>query len=473
MALKILLADDNLTAQNMGKKILTEAGYEVIAVSNGAQAMKRIASDKPDLAVLDVYMPGYSGLELCERIRNTHETAATPVVLSVGKMEAFQSEEGTRVRANGVIVKPFEASELLAMIKKLAEEVPADRPATGSAEESAQPPENAIAAEPVDSEPELHARIEVPQEIAATPAIGMDLINEPAQPPASDAQPASAEVPASAPLVEEPAGPIEFEVEHHHEPAPSEPYNGPRLHAAEGLSGVFEVEPSGSSPAMLEAAAVTPDSFATPAPEGFETFAAEAPAVSQPKEAAHHAAGFEHGAAFEPFPALEPVMDTPAASHPWPAPDFEQTSAAPVPVESIPEPAVVSAVPAAVPEPMPELAPPDFHPQASVPAAASPVWEAEEVGVEPNDSSVSLHDEMVRSGMNSLSAWEAHVPAQEAASSDPLAYSHSDSEASEAEVTEIPADPTRIASIVDQVLERMKPDLIAAITRELEKNKNQ
>ena len=64
MALKILLADDSTTAQNMGKKILTEAGYEVVAVSNGAAAVKKIAEHKPDMIVLDVYMPGYTGLEV-------------------------------------------------------------------------------------------------------------------------------------------------------------------------------------------------------------------------------------------------------------------------------------------------------------------------------------------------------------------------------------------------------------------------
>ena len=64
MALKILLADDSMTAQNMGKKILVENGYEVITVSNGAAAMKKLASEKPDAAILDIYMPGYSGLEV-------------------------------------------------------------------------------------------------------------------------------------------------------------------------------------------------------------------------------------------------------------------------------------------------------------------------------------------------------------------------------------------------------------------------
>ena len=51
-----------MTAQNMGKKILIEAGFKVVAVSNGAMAMKKIASEKPDVLVLDVFMPGYSGL---------------------------------------------------------------------------------------------------------------------------------------------------------------------------------------------------------------------------------------------------------------------------------------------------------------------------------------------------------------------------------------------------------------------------
>ena len=106
MALKILLADDSMTAQNMGKKILTQAGYEVIPVSNAAAAVKKIAEKKPDLAVLDVYMPGYTGLEVCERLRNAQETTSMPVLLTVGKMETFNHQEATRVQADGIIIKP-------------------------------------------------------------------------------------------------------------------------------------------------------------------------------------------------------------------------------------------------------------------------------------------------------------------------------------------------------------------------------
>ena len=117
--MKILLADDSMTAQNMGKKILTDAGYEVVAVSNGAAAVKKIAEQRPDMAVLDVYMPGYTGLEVCERLKTAHDTTHMPVLLTVGRMEPFKPEEGNRVKADGIIIKPFEASDLLAAIQKI------------------------------------------------------------------------------------------------------------------------------------------------------------------------------------------------------------------------------------------------------------------------------------------------------------------------------------------------------------------
>lgn len=123
MARKILLADDSVTAQNMGRKILADAGYEVITVNNGSAALKKIAEQKPDLIILDVYMPGYSGLEVCLRLKEATETARTPVLLTVGKLEPFKPEEAKRVRAEGFIVKPFEASELLSVLSKLEDKI--------------------------------------------------------------------------------------------------------------------------------------------------------------------------------------------------------------------------------------------------------------------------------------------------------------------------------------------------------------
>jgi CheY-like chemotaxis protein len=112
----------------MGKKILGEAGHEVMTVSNGAAAMKKISEERPDLIILDIYMPGYTGLEVCQRVKESRDIARTPVLLTVGKLEPFKKDDARRVRAEAVVVKPFEASELMAAVNKIAEYV-VSRPA--------------------------------------------------------------------------------------------------------------------------------------------------------------------------------------------------------------------------------------------------------------------------------------------------------------------------------------------------------
>ncbi len=123
MARRILLADDSVTAQNMGRRILTDAGYEVVSVNNGSAALKKIAESRPDIIVLDVYMPGYGGLEVCQRVKEGAETARIPVLLTVGKLEPFKPEEARRVGADAFIVKPFEATELLTALTKLEDKI--------------------------------------------------------------------------------------------------------------------------------------------------------------------------------------------------------------------------------------------------------------------------------------------------------------------------------------------------------------
>ena len=123
MARRILLADDSVTAQNMGRRILTDAGYEVVTVNNGSAALKKIAENKPDLIVLDVYMPGYGGLEVCQRVKENPETRRIPVLLTVGKLEPFKADEARRVGADSFIIKPFEATELLTVLTKLEDKI--------------------------------------------------------------------------------------------------------------------------------------------------------------------------------------------------------------------------------------------------------------------------------------------------------------------------------------------------------------
>ena len=209
MSLRILFADDNVTAQNMARKILTDAGYHVVAVSNGAAAVKKIAEQKPDIIILDIFMPGYSGLEVCEKVRGSIETLKTPVLLTVGKMEPYKPEDGHRVKADGVIVKPFEASDLLAIVKRFEERI-SQEPARvrqpvlveGSREEEG------AAESPVELPREHHvasaapkSMVEVPDHMATVSAFSDLLGTEPSlstnrlEPPAAGVSIASGRTP--------------------------------------------------------------------------------------------------------------------------------------------------------------------------------------------------------------------------------------------------------------------------------------
>lgn len=190
MSLRILFADDSMTAQNMGKKILSEAGYDVVAVSNGAAAVKKIAEHKPDIIILDVYMPGYSGLEVCEKVRGSLDTLKIPVLLTVGKMEPLvRPEDANRVKADGVIIKPFEATDLLAIIRKFEERI-GNAPPPPMVQQTAAPESqedeaaNALAEaaaqqQPSRGKPSGQPMVEVPDHMAGSAAFGDFLGSEP------------------------------------------------------------------------------------------------------------------------------------------------------------------------------------------------------------------------------------------------------------------------------------------------------
>ena len=271
MALTILLADDSMTAQNMGKKILTQAGYDVIAVSNGAAAVKKIAERKPDLAVLDVYMPGYTGLEVCERLRNAHETTSMPVLLTVGKMETFNHQEATRVKADGIIIKPFEATDLLAAIQKLKEKL---QPATATILVTPSSPTEA---------PEYERTIKIAAPVFDDKDASYQAWKSDAQEHVEDGMPATASTPAAFSVPEEMQAAPMFAEE-------LTPTNPPER-------GTRELAPA--SPGVHEGS--TAVEFLPPVPE-----AASAPVSQEAAVAA--AANFERVQTFGASAASEPAM---------------------------------------------------------------------------------------------------------------------------------------------------------------------
>lgn len=120
MALKILLAEGNVAAQNAARKILASGGHDVVAVSQGLAALKKISEVHPDIALLDIHLAGCSGVEVCKKVKATPELAQIPVVLTAGQLEPFGAAEANRIKADGLITKPFDVASLIPMVERLA-----------------------------------------------------------------------------------------------------------------------------------------------------------------------------------------------------------------------------------------------------------------------------------------------------------------------------------------------------------------
>jgi CheY-like chemotaxis protein len=115
---RILLAEHSPHAQRMGERILREEGYTVITVTDGETAMLRLKDVKPQLILADVGLGGFTGYEICDFVKTHAESTGMRVVLTIGALELLDEAEVERVRADGVLRKPFEASALLAMAAK-------------------------------------------------------------------------------------------------------------------------------------------------------------------------------------------------------------------------------------------------------------------------------------------------------------------------------------------------------------------
>ena len=96
-----------------------DEGIEVVAVSSGDMAERRLPEVSPDLVLADIFMPGKNGYELCEAIKENSQFRHVPVVLLVGAFEPFDQAEANRVKADAHLTKPFESRTLVETVRRL------------------------------------------------------------------------------------------------------------------------------------------------------------------------------------------------------------------------------------------------------------------------------------------------------------------------------------------------------------------
>ena len=114
MSDNILIVDDEKEIADLVALYLRNEGYEVFLCYNGSDALNVIASQRLDMAILDVMLPDVSGLDICTKIREEH---CYPVIMLTAKGEEMDKITGLTLGADDYMTKPFLPLELVARVK--------------------------------------------------------------------------------------------------------------------------------------------------------------------------------------------------------------------------------------------------------------------------------------------------------------------------------------------------------------------
>ena len=117
MAETILVVEDEETTTSLIRYKLTNSGYNVRCVSDGVQAIDAVRSSPPDLILLDLMLPMFSGREILITLKKEKEFAGIPIIILSAKTLEKDVLEGLALGADDFIKKPFSPSELVARVR--------------------------------------------------------------------------------------------------------------------------------------------------------------------------------------------------------------------------------------------------------------------------------------------------------------------------------------------------------------------
>lgn len=119
---RILLADDSPQALRLAERILTAQGLEVVSVTDGAVAMRRLADVKPDVLITDLYLPTRNGFDLARFMKSEPDFRDIGIIFAAAPSDEFNETDAKNAGADHVLRKPFEASALLGAVQKLVDQ---------------------------------------------------------------------------------------------------------------------------------------------------------------------------------------------------------------------------------------------------------------------------------------------------------------------------------------------------------------
>ena len=115
----VLVADDDADIRDLLAFKLEQAGLEVIAVGDGQAAVEQARLRRPTLAVLDVSMPGLSGIDVCRMLRAEPGTAGMLIIMLTARVQERDVEGGFSAGADDYVTKPFSPRELVTRVQAL------------------------------------------------------------------------------------------------------------------------------------------------------------------------------------------------------------------------------------------------------------------------------------------------------------------------------------------------------------------
>ena len=111
---KILVADDDPNVHQSLNAYFRREGYQIISAYDGAAALQQVRQARPDIAILDIMMPGMDGLSVCREVR---KDSNLPIIMLTAKGEEFDKLLGLELGADDYITKPFSPREVVARVK--------------------------------------------------------------------------------------------------------------------------------------------------------------------------------------------------------------------------------------------------------------------------------------------------------------------------------------------------------------------
>ena len=116
---RILVADDEPDIRRIIGIFLRRVGHEIVEADDGMSAMALMEELRPDAAVVDVVMPGMTGIELTRTIRSLPHLAPTPIIMLSARTLPYEVEEGMKSGATMYLSKPFSPSTLIAAVNRV------------------------------------------------------------------------------------------------------------------------------------------------------------------------------------------------------------------------------------------------------------------------------------------------------------------------------------------------------------------